>query len=352
MDTEDAGVVPVQVVRNADGSVSIIDLGPNGRNTEYPAAFVKDKSDEALLQYTYEPIGFQGATATGGSGKPPSPPRTPPPPDSPEAAREKMLSKISVRESNDKEPMTFQKLYTDLIDDLNPIREAVKKAAKNGALPTSDDPYQLARLTRGTFGKANQFLEYGTFDFKTYENNGPSLRAILKGEVRDLPEITDAEPVDLDTLRAYIKAKRDLELVSRGVADPDVDVDAATQVVKHWGQYERVAKELTAYQNRLTAYLRDAGIISADDYDAMLKANKDYVPFFRVMDEDVGGAGLGRGVKTKNPIKSIKGSERNIIDPIESIIKNTYMYLSLAERNAVGTRLSTWRIDPATPACL
>ena len=259
------------------------------------------------------------------------------PEESPEAARAKMLSKISVRESNDKEPMTFQKLYTDLIDDLNPIREAVKKAAKDGELPTSDDPYQLARLTRGTFGKANQFLEYGTFDFKTYENNGPSLRAILKGEVRDLPEITDAEPVDLDTLRAYIKAKRDLELVSRGVADPDVDVDAATQVVKHWGHYERVAKELTAYQNRLTAYLRDAGIISRDDYDAMLKANKDYVPFFRVMDEDVGGAGLGRGVKTKNPIKSIKGSERNIIDPIESIIKNTYMYLSLAERNAVGT---------------
>ena len=258
------------------------------------------------------------------------------PEESPEAARAKMLSKISVRESNDKEPMTFQKLYTDLIDDLNPIREAVKKAAKDGELPTSDDPYQLARLTRGTFGKANQFLEYGTFDFKTYENNGPSLRDILQGKVRDLPEITDAEPVDLDTLRAYIKAKRDLELVSRGVADPDVDVDAATQVVKHWGHYERVAKELTAYQNRLTAYLRDAGIISRDDYDAMLKANKDYVPFFRVMDEDVGGAGLGRGVKTKNPIKSIKGSERNIIDPIESIIKNTYMYLSLAERNAVG----------------
>ena len=259
------------------------------------------------------------------------------PEESPEAARAKMLSKISVGERNDKEPMTFQKLYTDLIDDLNPIREAVKKAAKDGELPTSDDPYQLARLTRGTFGKANQFLEYGTFDFKTYENNGPSLRDILQGKVRDLPEITDAEPVDLDTLRAYIKAKRDLELVSRGVADPDVDVDAATQVVKHWGHYERVAKELTAYQNRLTAYLRDAGIISRDDYDAMLKANKDYVPFFRVMDEDVGGAGLGRGVKTKNPIKSIKGSERNIIDPIESIIKNTYVYLSLAERNAVGT---------------
>src|SRR5574343_351859 len=353
METEDAGTIPVHVSRNADGSVSIIDLGPNGRNTEYPAAFAKGKSDHELLRYTYEPIGFLTATEKGSGSGGKKPPRggsvndqikdiadelgQPYPEESAEASRAKMLSKISVRESNDKEPMTFQKLYTDLTDDLNPIREAVKKAAKDGELPTSDDPYQLARLTRGTFGKANQFLEYGTFDFNTYENNGPSLRAILKGKVRDLPEITDAEPVDLDTLRAYIKAKSDLELVSRGVADPDVDVDAATQVVKHWGHYERVAKELTAYQNRLTAYLRDAGIISRDDYDAMLKANKDYVPFFRVMDEDVGGAGLGRGVKTKNPIKSIKGSERNIIDPIESIIKNTYMYLSLAERNAVGT---------------
>jgi hypothetical protein len=115
----------------------------------------------------------------------------------PKAAQQKILSKISIGEHTDKEPMTFQKLYTDLVDDLNPIREAVKKAAAKGELPTDQDPYQLARLSRGTFGKANQFLEFGTFDFKTYENNGPSLKDILqKGVGRDFPEITDAEKVD------------------------------------------------------------------------------------------------------------------------------------------------------------
>ena len=265
------------------------------------------------------------------------------------AAQQKILSKISIGEHTDKEPMTFQKLYTDLVDDLNPIREAVKKAAAKGELPTDQDPYQLARLSRGTFGKANQFLEFGTFDFKTYENNGPSLKDILqKGVGRDFPEITDAEKVDLNGFRAYAAAKRAVELDGRGI-ESGFDIEAAKVVVKNGKQYEAVARELTNYQNRLTKYLKDAGVVSEDAYQSMLDANKDYVPFFRVMDEDPTGAGLGRGVKTKNPIKSIKGSERNTIDPIESVIKNTYLYLSLAERNAVGNAFVKMAKDSGRP---
>ena len=349
METEDAGVIPVRVVRNADGSVSIIDLGKNGRNTEYPAAFAEGKTDIELLQYTYEPIGFQKATAEGGA--PPTPPKPPKPgvAPSPEDAQKTILSKISIGEHTDKEPMTFQKLYTDLVDDLNPIREAVKKAAAKGELPTDQDPYQLARLSRGTFGKATQFLEFGTFDFKTYENNGPSLKDILqKGVGRDFPEITDVEKVDLNGFRAYIAAKRAVELDGRGI-ESGFDIEAAKVVVKNGKQYEAVARELTNYLNRLTKYLKDAGVVSEDAYKAMLDANKEYVPFFRVMDEDPTGAGLGRGVKTKNPIKSIKGSERNTIDPIESVIKNTYLYLSLAERNAVGNAFVKMAKDSGNP---
>jgi len=232
---------------------------------------------------------------------------------------------------------------------LNPIREAVKKAAAKGELPTDQDPYQLARLSRGTFGKANQFLEFGTFDFKTYENNGPSLKDILqKGVGRDFPEITDAEKVDLNGFRAYAAAKRAVELDGRGI-ESGFDIEAAKVVVKNGKQYEAVARELTNYQNRLTKYLKDAGVVSEDAYKAMLDANKEYVPFFRVMDEDPAGAGLGRGVKTKNPIKSIKGSERNTIDPIESVIKNTYLYISLAERNAVGNAFVKMAKDSGNP---
>ena len=330
-------------------------------------------------------------------------------PEDPDA-QQKILSKISVGERNDKEPMTFQKLYTDLIDDLNPIREAVKKAAKLGRAPenaidpvaaadsaltktptqtalpegkpilsidsqglvkaeppsnlpstevrtfaqragspledatpgsteflsAADDPYQLARLSRGTFGKANQFLEYGTFDFKTYENNGRPLKAILKG-------------VDLDGFRAYAASKRALELNARGI-ESGLDLDAAKTVAKNGGkQFEAVRRELIDYQNKLTKYLKDAGIVSDEGYAAMMDANKEYLPFFRVMDKDTSGAGVGRGVRTKNPIKKIEGSERDLIDPLESIIKNTYTYVALAERNAVGHAFVKMANDTGKP---
>ena len=41
----------------------------------------------------------------------------------------------------------------------------------------------------------------------------------------------------------------------------------------------------------------------------------------------------------KNPIKAIEGSLRKIVDPIENVIRNTYLFTAMAEKNAVGTAL-------------
>ncbi|MEG6513529.1 hypothetical protein [Desulforamulus ruminis] len=36
----------------------------------------------------------------------------------------------------------------------------------------------------------------------------------------------------------------------------------------------------------------------------------------------------------------MKGSQRDIIDPLESIVKNTYLFTQLAEKNKVGRQLA------------
>jgi len=264
--------------------------------------------------------------------KPTSKPAPAPTPGSLEEAHAKIQSKLSIGAKPPSEPVTFQSLYTDYIDDLNPIREAVKAASKESVtagakpLPTNQDPYQLARLTRGSFGKADMFLEHATFDFKSYKNNGESLKSILSPVGNDLTQ-----------LRNYAASKRALELNARGITS-GLDLAAAQQVVNaHRTTYEPVMRKLVDYQNRLSKYLLDAEVISKDTYEQMTALNKDYIPFFRVMDEGgIGGPSLGAGVSTKNPIKAIKGSERDIVDPLESVIKNTYTYVALAERNAVG----------------
>lgn len=268
----------------------------------------------------------------GGRGppKPPEPPE-PPAPGSPEEAQKKVLDKISVGGRNERPSLTFDDVYRKTVDDLYPLHQAVKAATEGEGLPTARNPYELGRLTRGDAGKADHMLQYGTYDFNTYENNGPGLKQVLA-------------PVgkDLDGFTAYAVASRAVELEGRGI-ESGIDPEAARQVVAAGkDKYEKPFREFVAYQNRVSAYARDAGVLSKDAYDAMVEANKNFVPFYRVMDDGTAGgpnAG-GRSLQARNPFKSIKGSERDIIDPIESAVRNTYTLTAMAERNAVGKALA------------
>jgi hypothetical protein len=255
-------------------------------------------------------------------------------------AENAVLSKVSVNGKAPTGKLSWSGFYTNFIDKLFPIDKAVTEAGAE--LPTQDNPYQLARLMSGNVGKADHFLNNSTFDFGTYENNGPSLKQIL-------------QPMssDLNGFRAYATARRALELEQRGIksgfqttkstAAPDIaeGLDAVKTVISEGsGKYEKPFNALVDYQNRVSKYLRDSGVLSDAGYKAMLEANQMYVPFSRVMGLDEKSPFIrGSSLQARNPIKAIKGSARDIIDPIESVVRNTYHFLEMAERNQVGTKL-------------
>lgn len=289
---------------------------------------------------------------TGGGGAAPEPPpREPGKPMSLEEANASVMKNVSVGEHDTTQPMTFDRLYTQTVDSLHPFNMAIRDAMaeigkQKGELPNEpftltppDNPYILARLTKGLAGKAYQFLNLSPFNFKTYANEGMSLREILKPVSED-----DAA---FNQFRSYITGKRALELEGRGV-QTGFDLEAAKRVAEDptvTAKFEGMRQQLLDYQNRLTKYLRDSGILSEQAYQAMLKANADYVPFYRMLNPTMalekGGVrrSTGRGFSPRNPLKAIEGSDLAIADPIESIIKNTYTYLALAEKNAVGRAL-------------
>lgn len=260
-----------------------------------------------------------GKVVDGEGGKPPAEPPKPPEPPEPgsfEAAQKAVLDKISVGGKDTQRPWNLDRLYTETIDDLHPIKGV------------SEDAYQLARLTRGQFGKASYFLERGTFDFGTLKDTGKPLREIL-------------EPVskDLNGLRAYLTSRRAVEIEASG-RKSGIDLAAAEQVVAEGGaRYGKIADELVGYQQAVLKYLKDSGVLSEEAFAAMTEANKHYVPFYRVLDEGVGGPKGGGSLGPGSPIKRLKGSERDIVDPLESIIKNTYAYISVAERSDAGMAL-------------
>lgn len=242
-----------------------------------------------------------------------------------EMAKRKILDRIDVGGRDRREPFDFDRLYTMAVDDLHPLNQATQ--AMGGSKLASENPYKIARLARGAMGKSEQMLQRSTFEFDTLKNNGESLRAVL-------------EPVkrDMNGLRAYADSRRAIELEGRGIKT-GFDMEAAHTVVNDKvmrAKFEPVFQRLIAYQDRLVQYLHDSGIIDEKAWTAMREANKNYVPFYALMDDTVGQGGLFAGMNVKNPIKKIFGSERKKIDPIEGIIKNTIVYTKMAEDNRAG----------------
>lgn len=80
----------------------------------------------------------------------------------------------------------------------------------------------------------------------------------------------------------------------------------------------------------------------------MLRLNRDYVPFHRVYEigagenpaEDTKGIGTGLNVGKPASFRTLKGSTRSIVDPLETIIKNAYVTIAASERAAINRALA------------
>jgi len=218
-------------------------------------------------------------------------------------------------------------LETRLVDDLAPIREYAKELGGEGTADV-DNPYKLARIYPGWSGKAESFLQHGTLD-ADWNITGEPLNAILR-------------PVEergkLDDFRTYLISERATELADRGVDTGiarDDAVASSEQLLKDNPEFQEEAQRLYAYQDSLLTYLRDLGVFSEDVYTAIKDANQLYIPFYRAMEQQQ-GTGRKRFVDLFNPVRRIKGSKRQIVDPLESVVKNTYAFLRLAEKHRIG----------------
>jgi len=259
------------------------------------------------------------------NGQPVGPPSKPPPrpPGSPEPSdpQKEILSKIRHIEP-DSRWTTLHEFYTQVWDQKHPLKVAETLVKKSGVKYEEDvGPYIMERLNAGIFGKADHFLKKGTFDSTFLKKTGPSYQEILK-------------PVqnDLDGFRAYMTARRAIEYDERGF-DSGFNIEAAKKVVKEGkSKYEKVFQDRLAYRDSLVNYLIENGILNKETAAKMRNLNKAYVHFYRMFEEE---GTTGVGTKTvRNPIKRVVGGKSDIMDPILADVQDTFLFITLAERNA------------------
>lgn len=214
------------------------------------------------------------------------------------------------------------------LDDKNPIKYAVEKVEQAAGVKLSFDKnaYFLSRMFPGWSGKAEAFLEHKPFSFKDLKDieGSKSLREIVKSVE------------NWDEFMAYLVSARALELNARGIKT-GIDIFAAKATERQLKKkYGALANDLYKYQDALLKYQLDGGLISKEVYDAIKAENQKYIPFYREFEKAQGSAIGSRSMKSKQTVKRIKGSTRDIINPLESIIKNTFEMINAVERNRVG----------------
>ena len=219
-------------------------------------------------------------------------------------------------------------VYTKAVDELNPLKDLVEEVERQTGekIAFDDNPYMQAWLARGWVGKAETLIEHGA-----PEHGIKSLKDILKG-------IGEKEHKEFSS---YLVALHDLDLhKNKQKATFDYTEDAAV-LGKHAGneRFQKAAVAIYKYQDYMLQMLVKEGMLTAKAYHTMRKMYPHYIPFFR----DMSDAGMqsflsgGKGfIDVSSPVKRFKGSTRDIIDPLESIVKNTFQFYNAVERNHVG----------------
>ncbi|MGR6906142.1 LPD38 domain-containing protein [Lysinibacillus sp. BSL11] len=228
------------------------------------------------------------------------------------------------------------KWYARVFEKEHPIYNALKQIEKETGLKFEgrNNAYEMAVLTRGTVARAATFIKRETFNSVTGERTGESLESILK----------DVD--DVESFGRYLVARHGLYLIEKkGKTKTPLSPDLMKQYLESGSRYEAQAERIYQYQHDLLQVLVDGHLIPEELPGKLKEAYPYYVPFYRVMTETgekgKGGSGGGSSQQFTNQQQGIKrmtetGSARNIVNPIESIIRNTHLYFGLADRNAVG----------------
>jgi hypothetical protein len=221
--------------------------------------------------------------------------------------------------------------YEWAIDDLNPLK--VMEASLYGSKAALDKEasksvYKAARLMKGVVGKAKQYFELGGYDRVTLKNNSKAFKEILD----------QIKPEEHHDFVKWLVMQRAVELESLGKVSGLENVADKHSIVAEGKArgFEKVFKDLKDYQNSLLRQLVDAEIISEEAYQSMTTLHRHYVPFFREVAKLAHLKGhSSASMEVGTVLFKYEGSSKPVVNPLYSIIENTFNILRAAENNNV-----------------
>ena len=216
---------------------------------------------------------------------------------------------------------TLKGIRTQFVDDLAPL-ENLEKGVTGKVASAEDSLYKQGRLFRGSPERAGELIK-------------SSLEPVIK-QVEKSGKTTK----DLGDYALAVHAK---DVNAKGINSGFTDEEIAATIQKYGTpEMEAARKELMKISNDSLNSLAEAGIIEESLVTALREKHPNYMPLFRSFDDDKieFASGVSKALaNVTSPIERLKGSDRNVIDPIESMVKNVYRTVSAVDRNKVALQL-------------
>jgi len=217
------------------------------------------------------------------------------------------------------------------IDAGQPLRSAEAKLTRGRQLAPDKSPSMLYDANKGNAaGTARAFVQFGATD-RAGNRVGPSLAEVLRPVYKRRSDFNE-----------YAVAKRAELLEKRGINSGLRPEDIAESIRRLQSpEFEKALQGVTDWSGRLLDYVIESGGLSREQADLVRKLNPIYVPFQRHFAASEmggkGGTGQGRSMaSTGKGVKRIKGSGRELEDPLVSLTQQAERTIALANKMRVA----------------
>lgn len=209
-------------------------------------------------------------------------------------------------------------------------------------LKAANDPYKRARLMEHARVHATAVLQNGVRLKGATTGSGPSMQDVLAtafgGYGRKLWNEDRARDFGAYLVARRMNAEWDRYDAGEIASPPDHLLTrdawgkALSQYEQAFPEFPRAARMLDAFLAKVLEWKFQNGFISQDLYDE-LSSRKSYAPLNRIMDENKAPRTTAGGTNKRALLFRFKGSTRDFINPIESIIADVYQTQARVEIN-------------------
>ena len=234
--------------------------------------------------------------------------------------------------------------FDDLINKTLNVGQANKGQAVD--LKRADDPRALIRLAQNAGARANVQLTDGVMGYRSVASETRGLReALLLSQGRRADQnLSSLDPVRQRDFAAYLVALRGIDEYRRldegKIERPPV---AATlgdlklvidEMQAKYPEFLEAGKIVHEYSMGLWKKAYDAGLMSQETYTDGLD-RQFYAPLQRDMSDKKSAFGEGPLTGGQKLVKQFRGSDRDIIDPMDILMHKTFALEQIIARNDV-----------------